>query len=194
MRVTKKPTYSFLVLTIVLIVVNTLVAKFLAFPSPFGPAGVLTIYPAIALMILFTLWFGGYGAIAAYAGCFIGAGILSDIPPDVALYWSLADLWQVLIPLVALRMLHINLDLSTRRDQVNVLLFAVLINNAFGAAWGAVTLAIGHTIEWADVASVFANWFIMNVILCLLIVVPALFYLSPTVQKSKLYVSKYWNS
>lgn len=193
MRVVKKPTYSYLVLTIVLIIICTLIAKYLAFSSPFGPAGVLTIYPAIALMILFTLWFGGYGAIAAYAGCFIGAGILSDIPPDVAVYWALADLWQVLIPLIALRMLRIDLGLSTRRDQVNVILFAVLINNAFGAAWGAVTLAIGHVIEWAQVTSVFMNWFIMNVILCALIVIPALFYLSPVVEKSKMYVREYWN-
>ena len=194
MRVVKKPTYSYLILTLVLILVNTLIAKYVAFPSPFDPSGVPLIYPAIALMILFTLWFGGYGAIAAYAGCFIGAGILSDtIPPDVAVYWALADLWQVLIPLIAFRMLRINLDLSTRRDQVNVILFAVLINNAFGAAWGAVTLAIGHVIEWAQVTSVFMNWFIMNVILCLLIVIPALFYLTPVVEKSKLYVRDYWN-
>jgi len=192
MKTANKPTYSFLLLTIVLIIINTLVARFLAFPSPVGPAGLNTIYPAVALMILFTLWFGCYGAIAAYAGCFIGAGVLSGMPPDVAAYWSFADLWQVLIPLVALRMLRINLDLSTRRDQVNVVLFAVLINNAFGAAWGTATLAIGNVIEWVDISSTFGSWFIANVIITTVIVIPAIFYLTPAVQKSRLFVRQYW--
>ncbi len=194
MRTAHKPTYSFLLLTIALIIINTLIARYLAIPSPFGSIWIPTIYPAVALMILFTLWFGAYGAIAAYVGGFIGAGILTGIvPPEVAVYWALADLWQVLIPLVAFRMLRINLDLSTRRDQVNIILFAVLINNAFGAAWGAVTLAIGNVIEWVDVSSVFTSWFAANVILTTLILLPALFYLTPKVMKSKLFVKEYWN-
>ena len=193
MRTVYKPTYSFLVLTIVLIAVNTLLARFLAFPSPFAPGGVPTIYPAVAFMILFTLWFGNYGAVAAYLGCFIGAGVLTGMEPDVAVYWSFADLWQVLIPLVALRMLAVNLDLSTRRDQLNAILFAVLINNAFGAGWGAVTLAIGDVIEWAEVSAIFGSWFLWNVILTAVILLPALALLTPKVQGSKLFVRQYWN-
>ncbi|OPY37409.1 MAG: hypothetical protein A4E35_01325 [Methanoregula sp. PtaU1.Bin051] len=192
MRITHKPTYSFLLLTIALIFVNTLIAWLLSIPL--GPGGEPSIYPAVAVMILFTLYFGAYGAIAAYAGGFIGAGILrGTVPPEVAVYWALADFWQALIPLVALRMLRINLDLSTRRDLVNVILFAVIINNAFGAAWGGVTLALGHVIEWAEVTSVFTSWFASNVILTALILLPALFYLTPKVAKSRLFVKEYWN-
>ena len=192
MRVTHKPTYLFLLLMILLIAINTLIARFLSIPL--GPSGEPSIYPAVAIMILFTLWFGAYGAIAAYVGGYIGAGVLSGtVPPEVAIYWALADLWQVLIPLVALRMLQVDLTLSTQRDWIMVVLFAVLINNAFGAAWGAVTLALGHVIEWAEVSSVFISWFSANVVLTLLILLPALFYLTPKVMKSKLYVKEYWN-
>ncbi|MCX6691728.1 MAG: hypothetical protein NTW33_06655 [Methanoregula sp.] len=101
-------------------------------------------------MILFTLWFGGYGAVAAYVGTFIGAGVLSGMPPAVIWYWSLAGLWQVMIPLVALRMLNGDVRLGKRRDIIIFVIFGILVNNAFGALWGAVTLALGNEIAWAQ--------------------------------------------
>ena len=81
MKTAHKPTYSFLVLTIGLIIINTLLARLAVLAFPFSVeqhvvSGVSYLYIAVAFMILFTLWFGGYGAIAAYAGCFIGAGVL----------------------------------------------------------------------------------------------------------------------
>jgi len=191
MRTAHKPTYSFLVLTVVLIIINTLIARY--FAIPLGPDGIPSFYPAVVFMILFTLWFGAYGAIAAYAGCFAGAGILAGIPPQVAVYWSLADLWQVLIPLVALRMLQVNLSLATRRDMILVIVFAVLINNAFGAAWGAVTLAIGNIKAWADVPALFGGWFANNVILTALLLLPTLYYLTPKIRTSTLFVREYWS-
>ncbi len=193
MKTAQKPTYSFLILTILLIVINTLVARYIAVRSPIGETWIPILYPVVVLMILWTLWFGAYGAIAAYAGCFAGAGILAGIPPDVAVYWSLADLWQVLIPLLALRMLQVDLSLHSRRDMLLAIAFAVLINNAFGAAWGSVTLAIGNVIAWADVPALFASWFGGNVILTALLLLPALYYLTPKVKTSKLFVRNYWD-
>lgn len=49
-------------------------------------------YTAAAFMIAFALWFGGWGVLAAYIGCFIGTGMLMGLPVEVNLYWSLADL------------------------------------------------------------------------------------------------------
>ncbi len=48
-------------------------------------------------MIAFTLWFGAWGAVAAYVGCVIGAGIPEGLLLSVNLCRSLADLWQVWI-------------------------------------------------------------------------------------------------
>ncbi len=73
---------------------------------------------------------------AAYAGCFIGAGLLSGISADVSLFWSLADFWQVLIPLVAFRYFGADPALTSRRDLVIALFFGVLLNNLCGAVWG----------------------------------------------------------
>ena len=126
MRIAQKPTYSFLALLLVLIILNTLIARFIVIPSPFGGPSVTShFYIAIAFMILFTIWFGAYGAIAAYIGCFIGAGVLSGIPPEVSLYWSFADLWQVLIPLIAIRMFRLDLTLDNRRDFIYFVIFVI---------------------------------------------------------------------
>ena len=194
MRITHKPTYTFLLLLIALIIINTILARFVVLPSPFGgPAITSHLYVAVAFMILFALWFGAYGAVAAYVGCFIGAGILSGIPPEVSVYWSLADLWQVLIPLVALRMLNVDLSLDKRRDIIVFVIFGIVINNAFGALWGAVMLAIGNVIAWAEVTPAFIGWFAGNVILTALIVPLALRHGTPKIQKTKVFVRNYWD-
>ncbi|MCX6682884.1 MAG: hypothetical protein NTY71_07885 [Methanoregula sp.] len=194
MRITYKPTYTFLLLLITLIIINTLLARFAVIALPFGGVpGVSTLYFAVVFMILFTLWFGAYGAVAAYVGCFIGAGVLSGIPPEVSVYWSLADLWQVLIPLVALRMLNVDLSLEKRRDIIFFVVFGILINNAFGAVWGAVMLALGNVIQWTEVMPAFIGWFAGNVILTALIVPLALRHITPKIQKSKIFVRNYWD-
>ena len=200
MKNVHEPTYSFVILTLVLIVVNTIIARLcvIALPGgillPGGAAGVSTLYFAVAFMILFTLWFGAYGAIAAYAGTLIGSGLLNPaIPPVVAIYWSIAGLLQVLIPLVAFRTFKVDLTLENRRDWTLLLLFGVLINNIVGAAWGASTLALGNVIIASQIVSVFTLWLIGNIIVTIIIVPLALRHLTPKVQKSKLFVRYYWD-
>jgi hypothetical protein len=194
MKTAQKPTYSFLILMIGLIIINTLLARFAVLALPFsGAPGVSSLYIAIAFMILFTLWFGGYGAIAAYAGCFIGSGVLGGIPLQVNWYWSLSGLWQVLIPLVAFRMLHVDLTLDKRRDLIIFVIFGLVINNAFGALWGTVTLAMGNMIAWADVTPAFFAWLIGNVIVTAFIVPLALRHGTPHIRKTKVFVRNYWD-
>jgi hypothetical protein len=178
MKNVHEPTYSFVILTLVLIVINTLIARFCVIALPGGVAGVSTLYFAVAIMILFTLWFGAYGAIAAYAGTLI---------------WSIAGLLQVLIPLVAFRTFKVDLTLESRRDWTLLLLFGVLINNSVGAAWGAWTLAFGNVIASSQIVSVFTLWLIGNIIVTIIIVPLALRYGTPKVQKSKLFVRYYWD-
>jgi hypothetical protein len=196
MKNVHEPTYSFVILTLVLIVVNTIIARLCVIALPGGVGGVSVLYVAVAFMILFTLWFGAYGAIAAYAGTLIGAGLLSSnpsIPAEVALYWSVAGLLQVLIPLIALRTLKVDLSLENRRDWTLLLLFGVLINNIVGAAWGAYTLALGNVIPSSQIGSTFTIWLIGNIIVTVLIVPLALRHITPKIQRSKLFVKYYWD-
>jgi hypothetical protein len=196
MKNAHEPTYSFVILTLVLIIVNTLIAWFCTLFTT-GQNGVSWLYVAVAFMIIFTLWFGAYGAIAAYVGTFVGSGLLSSgglsHHPEVAIYWAIAGLLQVLIPLVALRSLDADLSLENLRDVNILVVFGILLNNIVGAAWGAWTLGLGNIITPDQIGSVFATWLIGNIVVTILIVPLALKFLTPRVRKSRLFVRNYWD-
>jgi hypothetical protein len=193
MKNVHEPTYSFVILTFILIIIDTLLAWLCAkiFPSVSGAISWLFI--AVAFMILFTLWFGAYGAIAAYVGTLAGAGLIaSDTFASnygIAIIWAIAGLLQVLIPLVAARSFDVNLSLENRRDWTILILFGVVINNAVGAAWGTWTLSLAQTV---NMSTVFSSWLVGNVIVTILIVPLALRLFTPKIQKSKLFVRFYW--
>ncbi|MFY9800035.1 MAG: hypothetical protein WAK10_02170 [Methanoregula sp.] len=196
MRIVHEPMYSFVILTFVLILIDTLLAWLSVKLAPAGASGVSWIFIAVAFMILFTLWFGAYDAIAAYVGTLAGAGFfVSDqliLHPEVAIIWAIAGLLQVLIPLVAFRNFNVNLSLGNRRDWTFFLLFGVLINNIVGAAWGTLTLNFGNIMKTGDVAGIFSTWCIGNCIMTILIIPLSLRYLTPKIRKSKLFVKYYW--
>ena len=193
MRHAQEPTYSFVILTFVLILVNTALAWISVKFIPAGTSGVAYVYIAVAFMILFTLWFGAYGAIAAYVGTLL-AGVLSTASLlkhlEIAVIWAVAGLLQVLIPLVAVRMFEVDLTLENRRDWTIIILFAVLINNVVGAVWGVFTLSL---LEPVTIPGAFLTWLIGNIIITLLIVPLALRFGTVKVSKSKLFVKQYWD-
>jgi hypothetical protein len=192
MKTVREPTYSFLFLVIGLILINTVLSRLAMILMPAGQNGVAMIYFPVAFMLLFTFWFGAYGAISSYVGTFFGAGLLSGIPFDVSIYWAFASLWQVLIPLIAFRVFDANVGIENSRDLFHLILFGVILNNVIGAAWGAYTLAAGHVITTTQVMGVFSTWLIGNIVITLLIVPVALRHFTPKIRKSKLFVKNYW--
>jgi hypothetical protein len=185
------PVYLRIALFFLLVISNVLVAKYVVFSFSIAP-GVSFFYTVVALMIVTTLWFGMYGAIAAYAGCYIGAGILSGLPPDVSLYWSLADFWQVIIPLIAFKVLKADISLRSTRDFGILVVFGILLNNVAGALWGSVALAIPGIIAWAEGPSVFFGWLVGNIVVCIALVPLALYFLTPSIKNHYLFVHHYW--
>ncbi|ADN37413.1 putative integral membrane sensor protein [Methanolacinia petrolearia DSM 11571] len=191
-RKKKVPKYLYAALFFLLVCANALIAKFVVFSFNFAP-GTAYLYVSIAFMIVFALWFGMYGAIAAYAGCFIGAGLLSGLPLDLNIVWSLTDFWEALIPLVAFRALGCDPALRNRRDVIVLLVFGVIVNNIAGAVWGPVALALGGQIAWDSVVLVSSIWFLGNFILCLCLVPFLLLFFTPLVENHELYIRKYWH-
>jgi len=196
MKTVRPPTYSFLLLVIGLIVIDILLAWLSILLShlliPTLPAGVALVYIAAAFMVVFTLWFGMYGAIAAYIGGLFGAGLFSGMPGSVAVYFSLADLWMVLIPLVAFRIFDANVGIESRRDLFHLVLFGVILNNIIGAAWGSFSLAVGGVITWGNVTAAFLPWLAGNAIITLIIAPLVLHRYTPGVSKSRVFVKNYW--
>jgi integral membrane sensor domain MASE1 len=193
LRQKQEPTYSFVILTLVLILINTALAWISVTFFRTGTSGVAYVYIAVAFMILFTLWFGLYGAIAAYVGALLG-GVLTTpsllLRPEIAAVWAVAGLLQVVIPLVAVRKFEVDLTLPEKRDWTIIILFAVLINNLAGAVWGAFTLSLAGPVNFT---TVFSTWLVSNVIVTLVLVPLALRFLTERVSRSKLFVKQYWD-
>jgi len=195
MKNTHEPTYSFVILTLILIVIDTFLAwiSVKLIPSAIG-SPVSAIFIGVAFMILFTLWFGAYGAIAAYVGTLVGSGLIASDTftqhPEIAIFWAVAGLLQVLIPLVAVRSFDVDLALENPRDLTYILIFGVIVNNLIGAAWGTWTLALAQTVSMGNV---FSAWLIGNIIVTILIVPLALKLFTPGVRKSRLFVKNYWD-
>jgi len=188
---THKPLYSYIIILILITIINVLLSRFAIYTWHIAP-GVSNLYFAVAFMIVFTLWFGAWGAIAAYIGCFIGAGMSTGLPLDVNAYWSLADIWQVLIPLIAFRALGADVGLKTRRDFFIFVIFGLLLNNMAGAGWGVSTLALNGIISWNNAPDIFIGWFIPNIIVTIAIAPLLLRYITPYIKKSGVYVRNYW--
>jgi integral membrane sensor domain MASE1 len=182
--------YKYIIIFVIATVINSLLARFAVVAFPSAP-GVSELYFAVAFMIVFTLWFGAWGAIAAYLGCIIGSG-LSYVPFSVNLYWSLADLWQVLIPLFAFKAFHADVGLKTKRDFLIYLVFGVLLNCLIGAIWGSTMLAVGGVYEWSEVGKAFTSWFVGDIIVVIVITTLLLKYVTGYIVKSGLYVKNYW--
>jgi hypothetical protein len=182
--------FTYLIILVILIVINSLLARYAAVAWSSAP-GVSELYFAIAFMIPFALWFGAWGAIAAYAGCIIGAG-LGAMPLTVNLYWSLADLWQVLIPLVAFKAFHADISLKTKRDFYIFITFGWLLNNLVGAAWGSTMLAVGGVSAWSEVTKTFATWLAGNLLVTIVISSLLLRYVTGYFEKWNLTVKGYW--
>ncbi len=87
-------------------------------------------------------------------------------------------------------MFEVDLTLKNRRDWTIILLFAVLINNIVGAAWGAYTLSLLGPL---NIAGAFSTWLAGNIIITIMIVPLALRFFTEKISRSKLFVRKYWD-
>jgi hypothetical protein len=182
---------TYLAILPALVLINTILARFGVIARPIG-LGCSGLYFAVAVMIVFALWFGGWGVLAAYLGCIVGAGWLGGMPFGINLYWSLADVWQVLIPLAAFRAFNAEVGLRTNRDFALFIGFGWLLNNIAGAAWGASTLALGGLASWSEVTSIFTGWLIGNLIVTAAISPLLLRYGTPWIEEHELLVTGYW--
>jgi hypothetical protein len=179
-----------IVISILVTAASILLARFAALT--FSPApGVITFYFAVAFMIAFTLWFGVWGAVAAYIGCVKGAGIPAGLPLPVNLYWSLANLWQVLIPLAAFVFLKADATLRTKRDLGVFLIFGWLLNNLVGALWGAGTFILSGQFPTLDFNGLFSNWLLTNLVVTIIITPSLLRFVTPIIKTKGWLIKNY---
>jgi integral membrane sensor domain MASE1 len=113
------------------------------------------------------------------------------LPFSVYLYWSLADLWQVLLPMLAFRLLKADVGLRTKRDFAAFLLFGWLINNLVGAIWGTTMFVVSGQFLTSNFENLFGNWFLGNLAVTLIITPLLLKFVTPLFKKKGLIIETY---
>jgi hypothetical protein len=140
--------------------VATIVCTFLAIyavvaapvDSAAGAAtGVSGLYLAAAVYVPLALWFGVWGVMAGYVSCVVMGLYLNGLgvpgyTVEFILVWSLADLFEGLVPLLIYRSLKTKPTLKLKHPKLtyalNSLLIAVLVCSAYFLVYSYATLFI----------------------------------------------------
>jgi hypothetical protein len=123
-------TWRHLVVTAIATGVATILAIYAVIAAPVAPfPGVSGLYIAAAIYVPLSLWLGIWGCIAGYISCVIlgfvsGFGIWT-------FYWSLADFFEGLVPLLAFRIFKADVDLGAsleRKKELYIILGVLVID------------------------------------------------------------------
>jgi hypothetical protein len=176
---------------LILLLVTTAICSILAiyavikFPAGSAQTGVSALYIVAAIYIPFALWFGAWGAGAAYLSCLV-LGLYLQFPLGGTLVWSFADLIEAVIPLLAFRLLKKSEELRAKRDWALYVIFGVFLSSLLSAIWGT-SFDPSTPFSW----QYFASWFFGDLIVIAIITTILLFFVTPLINKTRFYVHGY---
>ncbi|MFA5364803.1 MAG: hypothetical protein WC325_06440 [Candidatus Bathyarchaeia archaeon] len=109
----------------------TIICTFLAIwavvEAPVAPApGVSGLYIAAAVFVPLALWFGVWGVLAGYLSCIFMA-LYIGYSLEFALIWSLADLFEGLVPLLVFRALKVEPNYNLKKPKTTYALTGLLV-------------------------------------------------------------------
>jgi hypothetical protein len=143
------------VVCVIATIVCTALAIWAVIEAPVEPApGVSGLYVAAAVFVPLALWFGVWGVLAGYLSCIFMA-LYVGYTLDFALVWSLADLFEGLIPLLAFRALKVEPNYRLRKPKITYGLTALLVATF-------VVSAVATALTWTEV---FAATFFVGIII-----------------------------
>jgi len=182
-------------LTILLLVPMTLTATLgsISFTSMDGTA-IVSFWPAAAFQVVFSIWFGIYGAIAGIVGPMLGNSLVGDSPflfiPANAIQSCLAGLW--------FRYRRLDPRLRSRWDWLGLILVGCVLSNALGGVTGVAeshlrSLAAGGSDHGLDFwARRLLTWFGGNTVPCLFLAPALLKAASPLVVRDSMFCQSFW--
>jgi len=143
-HISKPPiTWLHLVTFAIVTGICTVLAIFAVISAPVPPApGVSGLYIAAAVYVPVALWFGLWGAMAGYVSCVL-LGLWTGMPILFVLWWSLADFFEGLLPLLAFRLFKVDPEFRIERRGPAAVILALLVVDLVVAAFATAVPAIG---------------------------------------------------
>ncbi len=164
----------------------------ISFADSSGDA-IASLWPSSAFQVVFSIWFGLFGAIAGTIGPMLGNGIIGGSPfvylIGNAIQSCLAGLW--------FRHRRLDPQLRSRRDWVGLILVGCIVGNGLGAIAGVSENAIRHAIagdthSWTHYGAQFLRWFLGNTIPSLILAPAMLKTGSAIVTRGPFFCQRFW--
>ncbi len=187
----------YIALVLFLVVPMTLTASLgtISFSGPDGTA-IASFWPAAAFQIVFSIWFGVYGAVAGIVGPMLGNHLVGasavQFVPGNAIQSCLPGLW--------FRYRRLDPRLRSRRDWTELILVGVVLANALGAMAGAAESGLRDRASTAKVggqaefAVLFLRWFMANTIPCLILAPAMLKAASAVIVQGPFFCQSFWGA
>ncbi len=180
-----------IVLTAVMAGVLAITILFAAITTTVVP-GVAALYPATALEVVFGIWFGVWGAVAAYIGLLIAGSYAGWFPLPLGIILSLSDFAAALIPAAAFRLFRADPSLKNWRDWIIYVAFGIILSSVIPSLYyNSINLAIGWLPGMEAFWLAVISWNIGNYIVTTVIGIPLLKVVTPYIKRSGLYVQKW---
>jgi hypothetical protein len=148
--------------------------------------GASLVFPATAVAIVMTMWFGFWGALGAYFGTIIG-NFAWGTSVQVSITGGIHDMIEGLIPAAVFYALNLRRDLGDRRSLAAYVVLVViatgvnaLLGNLNYVLWGL------QTVDYALTVGIWP-WWLADLVAGLVLGIPLLRFLSPFVRRSGLY-------
>jgi serine phosphatase RsbU (regulator of sigma subunit) len=185
--------WHYLILTIILLIPTTLTATLGTIHlSAADEIAITRFWPAAALQIVLSIWFGFYGVLAGIIGPMLGNGLVGESPflfiPANTFYCCLAGLW--------FRYFKLDPRLRSRRDWVGLLLVCCLGGNAIGGGLGVFESILRNSTtagaDWNFWAGKFFNWITGNTLPSLILAPALLKAASPIIVRGPFFCQRFF--
>jgi serine phosphatase RsbU (regulator of sigma subunit)/integral membrane sensor domain MASE1 len=189
-----RPRLRHAVLAAVLLIPMTLTATLGTINFSEDETAIASFWPAAAFQVVFSIWFGVYGALAGVIGPMLGNALVGSsatlFVPANAIQSVLAGLW--------FRWRKRDPRLQTWRDWLELILVGILAANALGAGAGVSESWLRGVAEGGEPRPAgfwtmkYLGWFGGNSIPCLLLVPLMLKAASPVIIRGGLFCPRFW--
>jgi len=180
----------YITLTAYLTVLVTLTATLGTMSSSSDSTAIVSFWPAAALQVVYSIWFGIYGAIAGIIGPMLGNGLVGESPFIFlianAIQSSLAGLW--------FRYRKLDPRLRNRRDWLGAILIGCVLSHLLGAVIGVTEayLRSPEDYELSYWAGKLLSWLVGNSLPCIILVPALLMSGSAIIVRGPLFCESFW--
>jgi len=151
--------------------------------------GVSGLFLAAGFYVPFGLWWGIWGALAGGISGFLL--IAAGTPVPLASFFFIGDLLEAVVPLIAFRVLKLDVGLRNAKSLVGYIIFGVIGGALISSLVGPTGIVVTAGLSMDAWLPTFIPWLIGDMIVIAVIGIPLLRILTPVIERMPGYVKGY---